>query len=66
MKKAIIATVLVLTCIASAFAAAGSESKNTETVTIWHSAQGAAKDVFESYEGVYFSTVARDVVTVWP
>lgn len=25
-----------------------------------------AKDVFESYEGVYFSTVAKDVVTVWP
>ena len=60
MKKAIIAAVLVMLCIASAFAAAGSESKNTETVTIWHSAQGAAKDVFESIAETFNETVGRE------
>ena len=59
--KAIIILVMALVLTASPLAAGGSrENKGAETVTIWHCAQGANADVFNTLVDTFNSTIGKE------
>ena len=60
MGKRFLVFFLVLAVASAAFAAGSGESKGKTVVTIWHSAQGANANVFDSIAEDFNSTIGRE------
>lgn len=60
MKKTIVLILSVLALVTPLFAQASAETKETTTVTIWHSAQGSASTVFEEIAETFNGTIGKD------
>ena len=63
MKKTLSLVILAVLCILSVSASPSAEkarSPETQTVTIWHSAQGSNKDVFEDITRTFNETVGKE------
>lgn len=63
MKKALTLTIVALICAAALFASPSAEkaaSGTKQTVTVWHSAQGSNKDVFEDIARTFNETVGKE------
>ena len=60
MGKRLLAIALLLAVVSFAFATGSKESTDTTVVTIWHSAQGANSEVFDSLAEDFNSTIGLE------
>jgi len=59
-RKAVFFSIMILVSTALLFAGGSAEKSQVTTVTIWHSAQGANAEVFESIAGTFNDSVGKD------